>query len=388
MNEQGTDTGNAQLELRRAELEEKRAQRESEGKRHQQEVELKKLEMAAASGRGLRLTAAQATVVAAGLALVSGGLGGAIQAWSSRDIEAAKSQALVDIERLKAEAAERLDRAKFETTLILKATEAPSRDEQIRNLRFFLNAGFIRDPEGKIARIDERDYPSSTLVSIGTMGSISPVRDLARAIGALETEHGAACTGWLIDASHVVTASYCSGLELKTFRLGFVSEKERGDAYRVQGIAEQNESAGFTILNVDPAAGEKYGWLSSPIRAATVGEDIIFIHHGEGREQRVTVGACFVAETSVDFPSGLTVTAPKPALKFRCRGTQGGAGAPVIARRDNAILGIGFAGEDAAKLHSPGGTDIFFALSIGVIFENSAILRQVLKPAATAAGTR
>ena len=62
-------------------------------------------------------------------------------------------------------------REKFETTLILKATEALKRDDQIRNLTFFLNAGFIRDPEGKIARIDQTAYPSSPI-------STSPLTDM------------------------------------------------------------------------------------------------------------------------------------------------------------------------------------------------------------------
>jgi hypothetical protein len=99
-------------------------------------------------------------------------VGGIIQGSVTRDVESGKNQALLSVEKLKAEAnialekqrqdaAERLDRAKFETTLILKATEATKREDQIRNLKFFLNAGFIHDEDGKIARMDEAAYPST-----------------------------------------------------------------------------------------------------------------------------------------------------------------------------------------------------------------------------------
>ena len=43
----------------------------------------------------------------------------------------------------------------------LKATEASRREDQIRNLKFFLTAGFIRDPDNKIANMSETAYPSS-----------------------------------------------------------------------------------------------------------------------------------------------------------------------------------------------------------------------------------
>jgi hypothetical protein len=140
-------------------------------------IELK--ERRADRGRGIKFTSGQATVAAAIVALLSALLGGVIQGSFNRDVEAGKNKALIDVEELKAkanialekqkqDAVERLDRAKFETTLILKATEAPKREDQIKNLKFFLNAGFIKDPEGKIAKIDEGAYPSLPLESSKT----------------------------------------------------------------------------------------------------------------------------------------------------------------------------------------------------------------------------
>lgn len=142
------------------ELKERRADRE-----------LKRQELQGLLGRGIKLTSAQATVAASALALFSALIGALIQGVMTRDVEAGKSQALIEVEGLKAtanielekqkqDAVERLDRAKFETTLILKATESPKRDDQIRNLKFFLDAGFIRDPDGKLAKMDVEAYPS------------------------------------------------------------------------------------------------------------------------------------------------------------------------------------------------------------------------------------
>lgn len=140
-------------------------------KERREDRALRRLEIENSAGRGIRFTTSQATVAAAFLALFSAVLGGAIQGWFAKDVETERSSALLEIEKLKAQgtidlekekqvATERLERLEFETTLILKAIEAPLREDQIRNLKFFLNAGFISDADGKIARMDEADFPS------------------------------------------------------------------------------------------------------------------------------------------------------------------------------------------------------------------------------------
>ncbi len=125
-------------------------------------------------------------MAAAALAVLSAVVGGLIQSISSSDIEAERSTAQLGVERLRAQAtidletqkqlaAERLEQAEFETTLILKAIEAPNREDQIRNLKFFLNAGFISDSEGKIAAIEENDFPSLPRQSALTDGTVPSV---------------------------------------------------------------------------------------------------------------------------------------------------------------------------------------------------------------------
>jgi len=239
-------------ELRLAELEEKRAQRREETERLAADRALKAKELDISSGRGIRFTTGQATVAAALLAVFSGVTGGLIQAWATRDVEAGKSAALIQIERLKAdenialerqkqEAAERLDRAKFETTLILKATEAPKREDQIRNLQFFLNAGFIQDPHGKLAAIDPSSYPSTpspgasrpvVLSSVAAdLPSGSPIRQIAKPVGEIEIGappgSQAICTGWLTSRNFVITAAYCEVEDVKN--ITYISDL---DTYR------------------------------------------------------------------------------------------------------------------------------------------------------------
>jgi len=141
-----------------------------------------------------------------------------IQGVITRDVEKEKNQALLEIEKLKEEATiqleqkkqdavERLDRAKFETTLILKATEAPNREDQIRNLKFFLNAGFIRDPDNKIAKMDDTAYPSSATPTV-LGGAGSSVAEWPWLVS-IYTAGGFFCNGTLIASRMVLSAAQC-----------------------------------------------------------------------------------------------------------------------------------------------------------------------------------
>ncbi|MBV8751779.1 MAG: hypothetical protein JO328_02865 [Hyphomicrobiales bacterium] len=123
------------------------------------------------------LSAAQATIAGAAIALVSGVAGALITAWSSQNVEAGKSLTLLQIEKLKAEgnlelertkqtAVESLERKKFETSLILDAIKTTSRAESIRNLKFFVAAGFVSDPERRIINLDDSALPSLNPPSI------------------------------------------------------------------------------------------------------------------------------------------------------------------------------------------------------------------------------
>ena len=155
-----------------SELEDRQKQRDFERYKFDREIESKEKEGLASTGHGLRLTAAQATVAASLLTLLGGTFGTAIQWKTANDTEQIKGRAGTDAESIKASgqleiekeksrATIELERKKFETTLILKAVESDDENERIRNLKFYLKAGFITDPDGKVAAIKPDEYPSN-----------------------------------------------------------------------------------------------------------------------------------------------------------------------------------------------------------------------------------
>lgn len=383
----------ADTEIRQVELAERRCDREAETERHKLDAENKRLELSISEGKGIKFTTAQATVAAGVLALVSAIVGGAIQAWVTRDVEASKSLALIEIERVKAtanidlerqkqDAAERLDRAKFESSLILKATESPKREEQVRNLKFFLNAGFIRDPDSKIAKMEVGDYPSApppvaptTLTAVSDLARDSLVREIARPVGLLSMgAPGPRCTGWLIGASYVVTAARCvEGVSMAgappnmEFTLGYLSLEERGESFKVKNVVEIDKAVGYAILEIDPPAGSKYGRLRLSERPPENGEQILILQHANGGVLRASGSDCIVTRTHVDLLE--SNYALQNAFSYRCSTAPGSGGAPVVALRDLVVLGIHEAG-------STSGVD--FGIMMRTILSKSKLTRSLI----------
>jgi hypothetical protein len=145
-------------------LEEKKLELDAEIRRR--ETTVKEMEAKRSGG----LTTAQASIAGALLALVSGIVGAGITAWSTQTVESGKSltslqlkeleiNGTLQLEKSKQDATEALERKRFETSLILEAIKAP-RDDAIRNLRFFVAAGFVSDPDGRIANLSDDRLPS------------------------------------------------------------------------------------------------------------------------------------------------------------------------------------------------------------------------------------
>jgi hypothetical protein len=164
---------NLDASFRTAQLQEDVEKRRADERHHRDEMRIKLAELRGASGRGIGFTTAQATVAAAALAVFSAIGGAFIQSITTRDVEAGKSSTALSLERTKVEgdlglerqkqtAAADLARQEFETKLILKAIETQDGEEAIRNLQFFLSAGFIQDKDGKIAKLKVGQYPSIT----------------------------------------------------------------------------------------------------------------------------------------------------------------------------------------------------------------------------------
>jgi hypothetical protein len=95
--------------------------------------------------RGQKFTPTQATILVA----VIGALSAALVAVVSETI---KSSAQI-----------RLAKSEFETKLIFRAIEGSSTEEErARNLNFFLKAGFLSDPDGRIAALSPSQFPSKS----------------------------------------------------------------------------------------------------------------------------------------------------------------------------------------------------------------------------------
>jgi len=207
-------------ELRRAELDEKRAARELEGEVQSQLNTLKRSELDGMMGKGLRLTAAQATAVAAVLAIIGSVAAALVQSDASKKIESAKNQlqaqieaqkivaenqkaaseqqirlleaqnevqkSLLDkkvaeekinsdlaiaaknaqanfsVETTRAQAALDLQQRQFESTLISDATKSDDVTVRLSTLKFYIDIGLIKDPNKKLLdQINNLNVPSS-----------------------------------------------------------------------------------------------------------------------------------------------------------------------------------------------------------------------------------
>ena len=140
------------------------------------------------TGRGIELTTAQATVLAALLALFSAAIGGLIQGWSNINLE----------------------KQKFEFSVIQKTMELPDRGTQLKNLQFYAKTGYLSDPDHQIAQMKESELdaylPSSTPTLLG--GAASSITEWPWLVSVLSAGRFK-CNGTLIAPRMVLTSAGC-----------------------------------------------------------------------------------------------------------------------------------------------------------------------------------
>ncbi len=224
-------------EMRRAELEEKRAARESADKTQDAANLLKSRELEITAGKGLRVTAAQATIIAAAFTLFGGAIGAFITAYVNgrENIQ--------------------LEQQKLETTLILNATKSDSLNDRINNLKFLVKAGLINDREGKIEKlIKEGVVPVSPGLSssIGLPSAISNVTCPTEAHWTYSQS-----TGNLCHAGQQIAAGY-SGFGDGKNNTGFQSVADLGPIPQGDWIIEAPQNTaehGPYVLPLTPGTG-------------------------------------------------------------------------------------------------------------------------------------
>jgi uncharacterized protein YecT (DUF1311 family) len=113
-------------------------------------------------------TATHATIIVALIGVIGTAVGAILTARENIRLEDAKRVAAAE-----------LSRQDFETKLIFRAIEgSDSAEERIRNLKFFLEAGFIRDPDGRIQKLDPAKFPSKVPPSFDCLKDSDPAARL------------------------------------------------------------------------------------------------------------------------------------------------------------------------------------------------------------------
>lgn len=310
-------------------------------KERREDRKVKQLEVDYAAGKGFRFSTAQATVIAAVLAVASALLGAVVQGIFAQGVEGGRNEAQLDIERLRAQAtidlekqkqaaAERIERAEFETTLILKAIEAPSRSDQVRNLKFFLNAGFISDAAGKIAAMNEADLPSLSPVTKtyspselsstfrGSVGTIE-VEKTDENNGATQVDKGNLFI--VSESGYAITASYI-------FDGNVTDVKVRVGDLSAPNIAAQliasDDNFGLAIVKL-PTQASKYSHAKLSPEIPEIGAKVMIL----GFEDQLGFSIQAAPVVSMDAPGGawLIGTALRP----------GQGGAPVFSEQGDVI---------------------------------------------------
>lgn len=146
-------------QFRNDQLGEQRIARQLDCELKAKELELRRQEVETSQGSILKVSPQLALVFGALLSAISAIVGAAIQFEATIEAEGTKSKSAIEVERERSNAQQVLERQKFEANLILKSTESPSRDERIRNLKFFINAGYIKDGSDRILKMADTEYP-------------------------------------------------------------------------------------------------------------------------------------------------------------------------------------------------------------------------------------
>lgn len=309
-------------------------------RRFELDADLRRREMTLKENEGKKvgLSPTYATVAGALLTLIGGIAGAYISAQSTQDIESGKSLTQLQIEELKVKgdlelekskqlAVESLERKKFETSLILEAIKTPSREDAIRNLKFFVMAGFVSDPDGKISGLSDSSLPSISAPSPESLGRTF------QSTGVIRVGGSPVCTGVAVSTSNVLTRGYC--VFAGTFGFGdFVGPPSPlkqldfyafGESYplRVMNLLSNNT----VLLEID-SSKRLTNSLVLKSREPKLGESLYIVFYGES--------------DSPNFRTCRVVASAPEDSKFQhdCETAPGSGGAIVIAASDDALLGM------------------------------------------------
>ena len=287
----------------------------------------------------------------------------------------------LELEREKHEATRSLEIDKFRSSLVLEAIKTGDPEKAARNIEFFLAAGFIDDPSGKISRYlsETKNIPVLPSSGLGPeagepverLPSGDAIRQIASAVGLLVVDDQGFCTAWIVSKDYLMTADYCVsalGTPVKrlTLRMGFISTHQAPVDYSVDPTPiEIDRKLGYAILRVQGNPAEKFGIIPLATREPVIGEPLFVLHHSSARPLALTRGSsCRVTEAKTDLGISFGHT---------CDTLGGSGGAPVIAATDFRVLGLHHSGDPDGKWN--------VARRFSLILQQSKVLHSLVAEA-------
>lgn len=169
-------------------------------------------------------------------------------------------------------------------------------------------------------------------------------RRFSRPVGRLEVRLGAGvsvCTAFLISVDEIVTNNHCipgdspireAQLTMGYYRHGVLSDT---DSYRVV-LPELKTSKGLdaTVLKVQGAPGEEWGWLEFAETEPVEGDRLIVIHHPAGQVKHITSFGCRAGPRSEEDAR---------VMLHQCDTEKGSSGSPVL-NQDGQVVALHYAG--------------------------------------------
>lgn len=321
-----------EIDLEREKLEiEKRRLAISEG------VQSREIALKEKQHRDRSISGAQATIAGALVALLSGWMGATITSSSGEAISATNAQNALEIERTKVQgnldlelskqaSAENLARLEFESSLILGAIQDSNREEAIRNLRFFLAAGFISDPDGKISALQDEQLPSKAGPSPDDVLRAFEATVQIQFLGpGKETGY---CTAVVVDEEHLLTAGFCDSNRYGTQVPSFAQYSDEIGLHNLS-LVSMAADGGIALLKLDASAKFTASIDWTLVREPVLGEPVYMATWLPSTNRR-SLRTCTVIELSSEEHS----------FSHDCTSGAGSAGSLMISAIDDAPLGI------------------------------------------------
>jgi trypsin-like peptidase len=235
-----------------------------------------------------------------------------------------------------------IEHQKQQGSLITEAIKTGNPDSAAKNLIFLLEAGLIDDPTGKLRQrisrkeqvpvLPARDAPLPSFgigQPVQNLSTNDQRRKLAAAVGEIVTDQGG-CTGFLVSANQLLTASYCAdegtNLAPKLVKFGYTSKTSKVVEYKVRSVLEKGGGISYAILGLDGEPGRAFGTIPVSTRPAVVGEPVFILHHSLLGPMSISTG--HLTKVSAED------------IEYDCQTAPGASGSPVLASRDLALLGV------------------------------------------------